>query len=123
MIRENFKRNKLPAVSPIVLGGNPALGTFGNLVLFLRVRDEGKELEDLHRALSEMVPVHLTRTFHPHVAWARNPRNVSLPGIIQNHTHTVEKEYNLGRLILFESLSEKGKTVFIPCAYRVLRRR
>ncbi len=98
----------------------PALGTFGNSVLFLRVRDEGKGLEDLHRVLSKMIPVHLTQKFFPHVTWARNPKHVDLAKLLEKNVFNVEKEYIPGLLILFESLSTRGKTIYIPRAKRTL---
>lgn len=122
-IRENFSRVELPPVSPVILGGTPALGTFGNAVLFLRVRDTGTGLAEVHHTLKEMVPVHETRKYAPHVSWARNPKHADLGKIARENSFTLEKECILGHVILFESRSSGGKTIYTPLARRALRQR
>lgn len=122
-IHENFLSVELPPVSRIVLGGSPALGVFGNAVLFLRVHDTGTGLQEMHHALKEMVPVRETRKYVPHVSWARNPKNEDLSKIARENTFNMEKEYILGQVILFESRSIKSKTIFTPLARRALHPR
>lgn len=119
-IRKNFLHQKLPSVSNIILGGNPPLGTFGNSVLFLHVRDDSKTLHRLHDCLAEMVPVRLSLKFRPHVTWGRNPKHVDLQKLVRSHNQRIEKEYIPGQLILYESISKKGKTVYAPLARRKL---
>lgn len=92
-------------------------------MLFLRVLDDGKSLRALHDALEEMVPVRLTRKFHPHVTWTRNPKRILLKEIVEKNTFNMEKEYIPGQLILYESLSTRGKTIYLPHAQQMLFQR
>ncbi len=117
-IMENFKNVHLPRMHPIVLGGNPPLGRFGNSVLYLRVTDEQKSLHALHTILKGMVPVRLEQTYQPHITWGRNPKHENLQKIVGENMQTSKKEHNFGQIFLYESISNGNETRYMPLAHR-----
>ncbi len=120
VLHERFLHTPLPSVKKLTIGGDTPLGAFGNRILYLRVEDTQHGLKALHGELFTLVPTHLTQKFNPHITWARNSGRISLPSLIEKHAPPLKVTHVPGQLILYESLPQGGKTIYIKKAIRML---